>query len=223
MAPLLLGHRGTPRLHRENTLVGFREALARGLDGVELDVRRCLDGTLVVHHDETLLDGRRIAALRFRDLRPHPIPTLAEVLAWAADSGAFVNVELKYERVSPDDRVVRTAELLRRYGLVEGSVVSSFNPLLLTALRDVAPEVRRGFLYDRAPRVMPFVAERIGVHAIHPHHSLVTSTLMKRARTRGWSVNVWTVNDAVLARRLVDLGVHALIGDDPEVLSTARA
>ncbi|PYE54110.1 glycerophosphodiester phosphodiesterase [Deinococcus yavapaiensis] len=223
MAPLLLGHRGTPRLHRENTLVGFREALSRGLDGVELDVRRCLDGTLVVHHDATLLDGRRIANLRFRALKPQPVPTLAEVLAWAAESGAFVNVELKYESVRPDDRVLRTAELLRRYGLLERSIVSSFNPLFLSALREADANVRRGFLYDRAPLVMPLVAERIGVHALHPHHSLVTSALMCQARARGWDVNVWTVNDAVLVRRLTDLGVNALMGDDPDVLAVARS
>ncbi|MFC6749243.1 glycerophosphodiester phosphodiesterase family protein [Deinococcus aquaticus] len=59
MKPLLLGHRGTPRLHTENTLVGFQAAMDAGLDGVELDVRRLMDGTLVIHHDPALKGAGR--------------------------------------------------------------------------------------------------------------------------------------------------------------------
>lgn len=220
--PLLLGHRGSPRQHRENTLRSFQAALNAGLDGVELDVRRLADGTLVVHHDERLFDGRRLADLTPRQLAPHPVPTLEEVLAWAADTGAYLNVELKYESVRPDDRVARTAELLRRHGLLGSTIVSSFNPLFLAALRDVAPEVGRGLLFDRAPGVMPLIAARLGVAALHPHRNLVTPELIETARRRGWRVNVWTVNDADLARRLIGLGVDGLIGDDPAMLLAAR-
>nr|WP_040383103.1 glycerophosphodiester phosphodiesterase [Deinococcus apachensis] len=220
--PLLLGHRGSPRQHRENTLPSFQAALDSGLDGVELDVRRLADGTLVVHHDERLFDGRHLAELTLRQLAPHPVPTLEEVFGWAVDTGAYLNVELKYESVRPDDRVARTAEGLRRHGLVGSTVVSSFNPLFLAALRNVAPEIERGLLFDRWPGVMPFLAAGLGVAALHPHHSLVTPGLMDLARRRGWRVNVWTVNDVDLARRLIRLGEAGLIGDVPEVLLAAR-
>nr|WP_264778272.1 glycerophosphodiester phosphodiesterase [Deinococcus aetherius] len=220
--PLLLGHRGSPRRHRENTLASFQAALDAGLDGVELDVRRLADGTLVVHHDERLFDGRRLADLNRAQLAPHPVPTLEEVCGWAADTGAYLNVELKYESALPDDRVARTAGLLRRHGLLGSTIVSSFNPLFLAALRRTAPGVERGFLFDRAPGVAPLVAARLGVSALHPRRTLVTPALMETARGRGWRVNVWTVNDPDLARRLVDLGVDGLIGDVPEVLLAAR-
>ncbi|WP_425514228.1 glycerophosphodiester phosphodiesterase [Deinococcus aestuarii] len=220
--PLLLGHRGSPRQHRENTLPSFQAALDAGLDGVELDVRRLADGTLVVHHDEALFDGRRLADLTRAQLAPHPVPTLEEVCAWAADTGALLNVELKYESTRPDDRVPGTAELLRRHGLGPSTIVSSFNPLFLAALRNAAPEVGRGFLFDRAPGLAPLIAARLGVSALHPRRTLVTPALVEAARRRGWRVNVWTVNDPDLARRLVALGVDGLIGDVPEVLLAAR-
>lgn len=225
--PLLLGHRGSPRAHRENTLASFQAALNAGLDGVELDVRRARCGTLVVHHDAHLFDGRAIAECTFRELRPHPVPTLAEVLALVKDADAYVNVELKYERAAPDDRVARSAQLLTRYGLERHSVVSSFNPLLLRALKGAAPAIERGFLFHREYRLgrldaVDRVARALGVAALHPHWRLVTPELMRLARVRGWRVNVWTVNDEAQARRLLDLGVDALIGDLPEVLLRAR-
>ncbi len=216
--PLLLGHRGSPLEHRENTLASFQAALIAGLDGVELDVRRASDGTLVVHHDEQLFDGRHISRLTFPELRPHPVPTLAGVLAWAADAGAFVNVELKYESLRPDDRVAGAADLLRFHGLLRRSVVSSFNPLFLAPL---PKGVERGLLFDRATPLMLRIARRLNVAAIHPHFSLVTPELIGAAKKQGWNVNVWNVNEEALARELLSQGANGLIGNLPRVLLAA--
>ena len=88
----LLGHRGSPKQHVENTLESFAAAIDAGLDGFELDVQRTLDGRLVTHHDFHLADGRLIAALKHSELPAH-IPTLEAVLLLAKERGAYVNVE----------------------------------------------------------------------------------------------------------------------------------
>lgn len=48
------GHRGARGLAPENTLEGFRTALAIGVHTLELDVGMTRDGVVVVHHDATL-------------------------------------------------------------------------------------------------------------------------------------------------------------------------
>ncbi len=50
----LQGHRGARGLFPENTLEGFRAALAIGVDTFELDVGLTADGIAVVHHDPAL-------------------------------------------------------------------------------------------------------------------------------------------------------------------------
>ncbi|GHF52825.1 glycerophosphoryl diester phosphodiesterase [Deinococcus metalli] len=226
MTPLLLGHRGTPRLHRENTLAGFQAALDAGLDGVELDVRRLADGTLVIHHDEALPDGRLLPFLTLDEL-PAEVPTLDAALAWAADTGAYVNVELKYESARPDDRVPRSLDAIRAHGLARHVILSSFNPLVLVAARQAAPDIERGFLYHKTYARGPLDAVPLAMRAadcvaLHPHHSLIDAALMTRAQRRGWRVNTWTVNEPADVARLTQLGVSALIGDLPDVLLTAR-
>ncbi|GGK97970.1 glycerophosphodiester phosphodiesterase [Deinococcus radiotolerans] len=223
MTPLLLGHRGTPALHRENTLMGFQAALDAGLDGVELDVRRLGDGTLVVHHDVQLEDGRTLPTLRAAEL-PAFIPTLDAALAWAADTGAFVNVELKHEAARPDDRVGRTLDAIRAHGVSRRVIVSSFMPTLLHAARDAAPDIERGLLTHKPypPLLVRAVMAWTGSAALHPHHALIDGALMGGARRHGWQVNAWTVNDPAEVTRLSALGVHALIGDHPAALLTAR-
>ena len=49
--PEIFAHRGLHVTERENTIGAFEAAVALGVDGVELDVRRTRDGVLVVHHD----------------------------------------------------------------------------------------------------------------------------------------------------------------------------
>ncbi|MGI4954429.1 MAG: glycerophosphodiester phosphodiesterase family protein [Janthinobacterium lividum] len=50
----LQGHRGARGLFPENTIEGFRAAIAMGLRWFELDVGVLRDGTVVVHHDLAL-------------------------------------------------------------------------------------------------------------------------------------------------------------------------
>ncbi len=52
--PLKIAHRGGSGLWPENTMRAFREAIAGGAQGLELDVHLTKDRVLVVHHDESL-------------------------------------------------------------------------------------------------------------------------------------------------------------------------
>ena len=64
--PLVLGHRGIPREHPENSRDGFSRALELGADGIELDVRTSRDGHLVVQHDVIPVRTQRL---------PVPVPS----------------------------------------------------------------------------------------------------------------------------------------------------
>jgi glycerophosphoryl diester phosphodiesterase len=223
---LLLGHRGANKPHLENTMPAFEAALEAGLHGVELDVQRTKDGVLIVHHDFHLPDGRLIAALEFAEVQlpnGYVVPKLDEVLAWTKNTGAYLNIEIKLETFATDGREREVAALVERSGLGGQVIISSFNPFSLFRVRYAAPALETALLYYDHPK-MPWwlrgglTAPLLGVSAIHPHHSLVTPTLMTHAKRRGWKVNVWTVNEPTEVRRLLALGVDGIIGDVPNVL-----
>ncbi|MBK6765004.1 MAG: glycerophosphodiester phosphodiesterase [bacterium] len=66
---IILGHRGSPKIARENTLASFRLALDEGADGVELDVQITRDGIPVVCHDEELATGERLCDLSLAEMQ----------------------------------------------------------------------------------------------------------------------------------------------------------
>ncbi|MEI8256256.1 MAG: glycerophosphodiester phosphodiesterase [Deltaproteobacteria bacterium] len=222
--PRVLGHRGVPVRAPENTLAGFAAALAEGADGVELDVRCCATGELVVCHDATLARFTRGAVVRVAGtgawaLRQWDIgggervPLLAEV--WPLMRGRTVNVEAK-----PDDGdIERLARSVAREvtGLAARGVniiVSSFEPKVLERLRAIAPGVRRGLLLSDNPMEAADGAARarhVLPHAIHPHHEACTPERVRAWHGLGMAVYTWTVDAPDDVRRVVSAGVDGLI------------
>lgn len=237
-APLIYAHRGANRRAPENTLSAFALAVEEQADGVELDVRTCVSGEVVVAHDAHLgRVGERAAWIgmlpweRVREVRVgerERVPLLDEVLELVIGAGLRVNVEVKGD--VPDRigtaRAVAAALSRRAAHEREAIVLSSFDPLVLATLRRAIRDVPVGFLFDRehsGPLRGPLLTRALRPHGVHPHHPLCTTESVARWHARGLFVNTWTVNDPARARELARAGVDAIITDDvPAVRAALR-
>lgn len=237
---LILAHRGASQAAPENTLSAFREAVAQQADGVELDVQRCATGEVVVCHDERLdrLAGvdwaiRESSLLKLRradvgtrlGFGPERIPLLEEVFALLPPH-LLVNVELKCESLDDGGLTRATVDLIHRLGLEERVLVSSFNPLCLVRLAELAPKLRRGYLIDpdrsftlHARVLAPLVSS----HSVHPYYRACTPAHVRTWKAGGYALAAWTVDGAEEARRLRELGVDYLITNRPGQLRAALA
>jgi glycerophosphoryl diester phosphodiesterase len=217
-------------------MVAFELAAMAGAQGVELDVRVCRSGELVVCHDPTLervtgdRDRRAVADLDWAALSRvdvgdgQNIPLLDQVLRWARDRDMKVNVEMK--RDVPDRRAVvrETARSLDRAGArIADVIVSSFDPWMLAYLAWQIPAALRGYLFGAGQRVAKYgwAALPLRVEAVHPDRLLVDARRCRKWHRRGKLVNVWTVNDAEEARALSAIGVDAIVSDVPRAIVDA--
>jgi glycerophosphoryl diester phosphodiesterase len=215
---------------------------------LELDVHRTLDGVLVVHHDATVdrcTDGTgRIAELHLSELkrldagfrfspdgRTFPrrgqgvvIPTLREVLEGFPNT--LVNLEVKAAQVGIEREV---AAELRALGAIERVCLGSELDEVAERLHHALPEACHFFPRnaltsfvvgalsgnEEAPDVrfhvadMPFDYEGVRV---------VTPEVVRAARGYGLGLFVWTIDDALLMRTLLELGVDGIMTDRPDVL-----
>jgi glycerophosphoryl diester phosphodiesterase len=235
--PLIIAHRGASAYAPENTMAAFELARRQGADMVELDVVPTADGRLAVFHDDTTerWDGqpRPVAACSFAELQRldiggERVPALEDALAFAAESGMALNVELKAAGMG-----ARCAALLREFGVVEQVIVSSFVAAALHELRAAAPAVRRAYLMGtdtyrpevRARELWPFFALRsVGAVAWHPYHDLpAIDRVLPLVRRAGYQVNAWTVDDPQRMCALVALGATGIITNKPDVAREALA
>ncbi len=213
----VFAHRGCTEGFVANTLEAFVEARRRGADGVEFDVRRSLDGALVVHHDAEVPGCGLIHETRVADLPPH-VPLLAEVIE--ASSGMAMNVEIKNLPGDPGhdpsgalSRAV--AAELADHGLGDASIVSSFDAATIEAFRAAEPSIPIGWLLGAtAPldRALEIAQER-AYQALHPNFVLVTAPFVERCHHGGLAVNVWTPNEDRDLEAMLAAGVDTLITD----------
>ena len=227
--PALIGHRGAPREHPENTLPGFARALELGASGIELDVHATRDGVVVVHHDpvpratttEAHLARRPIAELTFEELATFsvapgvPIPRLSDVLELVGDA-AMVYVELKGKSIER-----QAIEVIRRS--IARCAVHSFDHAAIVRAQQIAPDIRRGLLFSRRPSDPAAALKAAGAADAWPEWPLVDQPFVDSVRRVGGSIIAWTVNDAGTARHLASMGVDGICTDDIRAVARARA
>jgi glycerophosphoryl diester phosphodiesterase len=214
----VFAHRGLHVNERENTLASFRAAVAIGVDGVELDVRRTRDGVLVVHHDPAI-DALAIAQMD-RSALPDYVPTFADAL----DSldGVAVNVEIKNGRGAFEtydehgDLARRVLTTIDDAGWAEKVSISCFDLATCAYVRSTNREIDVAWLlWDVALGDALVQAHLLGLNAVNPHFSTVDEEVVTRARELELDVNVWTVNTVEDIERMAAINVACIITDDP--------
>ncbi len=248
--PLVYAHRGGRALRPENTRLAFEHGIACGADGLEMDVHLAGDGEVVVCHDPTLerttnlagpVAGRTAAQLaevdagyRFEQGGAFPyrgrcggVPRLRDVLVRHAGTRFIVEMKRDDARLA-----VAAVQVVRELGLERQVCLSGFGRTVVRTVRRIAPEMATGAALDEVrmalyrswvrwpARHVPYVALQVpeskGVHRI------VTPRFVQAAHHAGAVVQVWTVNEEVDIRRLLDWGVDALITDVPDFAVRVR-
>ncbi|MGH7006702.1 MAG: glycerophosphodiester phosphodiesterase family protein, partial [Alphaproteobacteria bacterium] len=169
----IIGHRGGRNLWPENSLAGFRNLAALPVEGVEFDVHLTRSGELAVIHDATLdrttdhdgpvadLTPEARRKVRLNDSDGESVPTLEDVLSIYEPTGLELHIELKTDAAGMvyPGLEARVAEEVARFGLAERSILTSFHPDVLSAVRETAPHLRTLSSFDRKS------AERLGLVA----------------------------------------------------------
>jgi glycerophosphoryl diester phosphodiesterase len=225
---LIIGHRGSPLEAPENTISSFEEAFGSGADMVELDVHLCSSGELIVIHDETVDrttngtgDVSDLELIEIRELDAGPgekLPTLEEVLARFSDRIGF-NIELKGAGTAEGLWKLLNDGIGERTIGLDDMLISSFKPEELFDFRSRSREMKLGYIFEAHPHMGIEFAHEIGAWSIHPKHILVDEKMIEKARELGLKVIVWTVNDEVDMKWMIELGVDGIITDKPGLLA----
>lgn len=213
--PLIVAHRGAwDRAIPQNSLEAFERAIAAGADAIELDVRRTLDGRLVVVHDARI-GGRPVATMHHgqlkQRLRDGQAPAFEDVLAVAAGR-ITVDVELK-----EDGYVGQVMAVVGRTLTPDEYVVTSFRDAVLSQIKQAVPEARTGLLLPPRGCIGPleYRLHQAKADFLAPHARMSRFFgVLEWAAQRGLPAWVWTVNERrALAQHIGDTRVAAVITD----------
>ncbi len=224
---MVIAHRGASKAAKENTVEAFRLAHLLGSDMVELDVRRSGSGSLVVHHDGHLPDGRAIIDTLDGDL-PDDLPTLAQ--AMAACEPMLVNVEIKNDEEDPDfDQTDSVADEVVAYlkATAQGHrvVISSFRIETVDRVRALDSELETAWLVTLVedPAATVTTLTEHGHRILHPHWTACTPALFEITNAADVAVNCWTCDRPEVMTELIGLGISGICTNVPDVLVRVMA
>lgn len=223
--PIIIAHRGLHTVNPENSLPAFRAAARAGIDWVECDIQQSIDGFPVIVHDDTLdratiVSGRvdrhradELAHLRLRDPHGRPSDALVQVLRSNRDGLAGLGAKLLVEIKPPGapQLVARTAQAMRANHL--GWMIQSFDRANLYHARQSARGVAQALLIEKRSELLLALEE--DWPALHVAQELVDAELVRQAQEQGRKIGVWTVNDQMDLRRMIEFGVDRIITDEP--------
>ncbi|KGO90515.1 glycerophosphodiester phosphodiesterase [Flavobacterium suncheonense] len=222
-----IGHRGAKGYVAENTLESFQKALDLGANAVELDVHVCATGELVVFHDFTvdrMTNGSgEVHKLTLEQLKrltvagEFSIPTLVETFE-LINRKCWINVELKGHSTAEPVCQLIEEYVTERGWHYEDFIVSSFQKEELERTKAINPKIRLAALSQASVEQALEWADELSAYAIHPHFSLLTEDNIMVAKSRGYKINVWTVNHDEDIQRLETYKIDGIISDFPDRL-----
>ena len=218
----MIAHRGASGYAFENSPAAFREAVARGVDGVELDVHATADGGIVVHHDPVLTGGKPLGSLTMVEATSamlsngELVPSLATVLVLLGDRDVWIEVKsLPGAYDAALLAVLDAGPFPARYA------IHSFDHRITARLAKLRPKLPLGALLSA--RVMDPVAvmRAAGATTLWQEWTMIDRGLVDAVHGAGARVIAWTVNDRAAAARLGHMGVDGLCGNFPDRLVLA--
>ena len=222
----IIAHRGASGLvEHENTLESFEKAIEIGADMVEFDVRETKDGVLVVSHDKNFADTP-VSWQTYEDMereakiRGFHIPQLKEVLEMC-HGRIFMDIEVKEHGF--EKKLLKT---LNECVDKNEYSIKSFNDKVPYTIKKYNPDIVVGLLIGtskanlkrRVNELFPIRRlKKCKADFVSPHFNLLHVGFIKRMKTEGYPVYVWTVNDEKLIKKLLKSDIDGLITDRPDI------
>ena len=222
-----MGHRGAAGYADENTLASFKKAIELKVDAIELDIRKCKTGELVVIHDEAVertTNGKGLVAEKtlneiksLQTQNSEKIPTLQEALN-TIDKQTKVSIHLKEKGLS--EQLFR---LIEKYVTEQGwqysdFIIESFSHKELSNFHNLNQNIELVLLLNWT-RIIPlkFVRkEKISV--LGTQFRSLSKRFVSKAHEENLKVLTWGANEQKSIDKVKNLGVDYIISDFPDLI-----
>lgn len=178
----------------ENSLEALLKANKLGVDGVELDICKTIDDSLVVAHGErhgeyTIAQTDFATLRKIRLANGELIPTLTEYLRYYRKIGCELELIVEIKHHGKEKQIL---EILEEFELLSQIKIISFSWDICRKIHQLSPMIHISYLTgDKSPQVikegdLSGIAYRISVYKNNPDW-------LNEARSLGLTTYVWEV------------------------------
>ncbi len=219
----VIAHRGASAYKLENTLSAVKLAFKMGADAVEVDVRLCADGEVVVIHDERVdrvTNGRgRVRELTVSELKrlkvgkEEKIPLLKEILDLLPYGEKKLLVELKEPGLEK-----KVVNLVKERNLEDYVEIASFFHPSVKKVKELCPKIKTGVIFTCLPVDPVDLAFKAKADILIPRKDYVTINLIEEAHENSLEVYTWVVDSEKEALKFKAMGVDGIATNKPDMV-----
>jgi glycerophosphoryl diester phosphodiesterase len=158
------------------------------------------------------------------------VSTLRQILDFLSNFRGLIYIELKCRKTEIKEISKAVCETIENSPLLPQIIVKSFQLAAIPQVRQLCPEAETAALF--APKILTIlrkekrlieVAREIEANQLSIHHSLATRNLMEKAGKENLPVTIWTADNPRWIRRAAELGITAIITNNPANLLAEKA
>lgn len=205
--PLIIAHRGARDIAPENTIIACNLAIESGADGLELDIRPCGTGEIVLYHDAYLNnhfgEQRRVGNVPLDHLKSlefdqvkykhnSKINTLQELFEEFKHK-VPINLEAKVFLQNKKSFARDIIKMIEDFKMTDQIWISSFNPHFLKVFKSQTKKIKTGLLFRHLFYMFKAMDVVLKSDAWHPHLSLLTKGMIKSAKKLNKEIHLWTI------------------------------
>ncbi len=158
------------------------------------------------------------------------IPAFAQLLDFLRDYKGLLYIELKGTDEEIPVLTKSVCDLIGQSRLFSQIIIKSFRLEGIAIAKKILPDLRTAALFEPKIPASFFTrrsllidkAEEFHADELSLHYSLATKKLVREARERGLTTIIWTVDRKIWIRRALNLGVKAVITNNPAHLLAKR-
>ncbi|KFK41564.1 hypothetical protein AALP_AA2G145400 [Arabis alpina] len=233
--PLVCAHGGDSTLAFPNTMDAYSYAIRSRVDCIEVDVSRSSDGVLFALHNRDLqriasnstvqvgdLSMKQIKELDVSQivkgtLGNRRIPTLEDALASISSSVQRVVLDAKVGPPMYEKGLAQDILSVIKRTQCKNCIVWAKSDSLARDVIKRAPDMTVGYIVmvDHLTGVRNSLLRMKGAGVVGVYHPLIDEKLVKVLRRRNKEVYAWTVDDADPMKKMLHLGVDAVVTSNP--------
>ncbi|KAL6761677.1 PLC-like phosphodiesterase [Haematococcus lacustris] len=233
--PLVCAHGGDTSAAPPNTKQAFLAAIAAHADCVEVDCARTSDGVLVVLHTRELqqllgkrfVPGTQVGDLTSDEIRQlawpggQPVLSVRDAVLLTSPQVECVTLDVKTYQDSTgkavdSEQVAAAVVQLVHDTRCSNCLVWAKTDEVVSLIKALSPGQRAGFILmnetaDARAAGMHLPLRLQAPEVVGAHHAMVDEATLQLLRTHGKQLFTWTINDPKVMRRVLDVGVDALV------------
>jgi glycerophosphoryl diester phosphodiesterase len=155
------------------------------------------------------------------------VPALETLFEQFSNDAAVLYLEMKCDNGAYESLARACVELIHKHSVVDRTIVECFDLNAIAEAKRLDPTIRTAALFEPAvKRPLSLItrgpmierARDCQADEIALHHRLVTQRIVERAKHENMPCVVWTVDQSRWVQRAANLGLKALITNNPKAM-----